>query len=139
MHAAVASGVDGNAMSAETRLGTLDRLPEDVLTIIVAQLHGRQMEDVNVWQARRDLRRRARINVSSRAFAEWYTWDELTPDEQSAAISLGWDATGESWDYGGMPPAVMQPWAVLSPNEFMAAWTLGYSPSNWHGRAHWYE
>ena len=52
MHAAVASGVDGNAMSAETRLGTLDRLPDDVLTIIVAQLYGRQMEDVNVWQAR---------------------------------------------------------------------------------------
>ena len=122
--------------SAETSVGILYRLPDDVLTILVARLYGRQMEDVGVWQARRDLRRRARIDVS---FCRRCTWDELTLDEQSAAILLGycdrrnmelwWNATQLLCG-----PAAVDRALAYSPTECMAVWTLGFSPSNWYGR-----
>ena len=125
----VASRAEGDETITQMSIGIFDRLPDDVLIMIVAQLYGRTMNDVNAWQARRDLRRRARVDVRWKCPIEQCLWDDLAPVEQSAAIALGyWD---DAWDYGMMPPPVLKPWAMLSFHEFLAAWTLGYSPASW--------
>ena len=109
-------------------IGIFERLPDDVLIMIVAQMYERQEEDVLWWQARKDLRRRSRVDVRWRPSVQRCTWDELTNTEVTYAMLLGFSGTSESWDCGECPPVFLQPWCTLSPREFLAAWSLGYSP-----------
>ena len=127
----VAHEAEADDIITEMSIGILDRLPDDALIMIMAEMYERHVEDLCVWQARKDLRRRARIDVRSQPSVAKCYWEELTPLEQMAARALGYDETGDSWDTGMMTLAVRQPWATLSPIQFFAAWVLGYSPTSW--------
>ena len=60
------------------------------------------------------------------------TWDRMTPAEQAAATTLGYD--GELWDAGATPEACMQLWRQLRrhPAQLAAAQALGYAELNRH-------
>ena len=62
------------------------------------------------------------------AFGGWL-WDEMTPEEQDAALLLGY--VRASWDGGEVPDACTHPWLLLSTIEQNAATRLGYTKQTW--------
>ena len=57
------------------------------------------------------------------------TWSEMTHEEQSMAVILGYDQA--SWDEGAVPPTCTNPWRHLGAVEQDAARVLGYTPETW--------
>ena len=56
-------------------------------------------------------------------------WREMTPEEQSAGLLLGW--TAESWDGGDAGPMEGLLWAGMSAGQISAAEILGHSAATW--------
>lgn len=56
-------------------------------------------------------------------------WREMSTEEQSAALQLGW--TAKSWDEGDAGPMEGLLWAGMTPDQVSAAEILGHSAATW--------
>jgi hypothetical protein len=67
-------------------------------------------------------------------FWDGFDWADLTPAEQEAWNTLGWDA--ESWDEEtNIPASAEATWDELTEEEQEAAESLGYDQENWDAAA----
>ena len=75
----------------------------------------------------------AAAKMDERSAKEKDRWADLTPAEQAAATTLGYDAT--LWNMGDVPEQCTRVWSALSPSEVGAAIVLGYTAAEWDAEA----